>query len=168
MRRRHLYPLLFALPALLAAGGLALIAFAATAGILWLFVFGDSPWPETATTLLGTVFFGAGLTLWLALLAAAYVFGKRQEAQPAFNRRHLLAAVGITALLALLALAQQWRVGNLGPPSAGVACASFCQARGFAGSSMPPRDAGAASCSCLDTQGRTTLTVPLSEVLAPR
>src|SRR6185369_12892896 len=114
MPRGLLYVLVFALPALLVSGIAAFALFGAAAGAMWLFAFGDNPWPQAAQTALGLGFAAAWLALWLGLLALAFVFG-----------RH----------------------------------------KGFSGSSMPPRNAGNPTCSCIDTHGREAITVPIAEAM---
>jgi hypothetical protein len=166
MKRRYVYVLLFGVPALLAALVVSLLLFAAAAGALWIFVLGDNPWPASAGNVLMGLLVLACAALWLGLLALAYATGKQQEAQPALNPRHVLAAVGTTALLVLLVVAQQWSVGNLGAKSDSVACADHCKAKGFMASGMPPRDSGLATCSCYDAQGREAVKVPMAEVAA--
>ena len=49
MKRRYVYVLLFATPAFLASIIVSLLLFGAAAGVLWLFVFGDNPWPSLPT-----------------------------------------------------------------------------------------------------------------------
>jgi hypothetical protein len=166
MKKRYWYLLLFGVPASLAAIIVATLLFGAVAGCLWLFALGDNPWPSSVDIMLTVGFMLVFVTVWAALLVAAYLLGKKQEAQAAPHPGHVLAAVGGTVLLVLLVVAQQWRVGNLGPKSDGELCADFCRDQGFAGSGMPPRDAGAASCSCFDAQGRETVQVPMGEIPA--
>jgi len=168
VKRRFVYPLLFALPALLASGIVALFASGAAAGALWLFVLGDDRWPASAGHVVVGTFVAAFAGTLAALLAAAYALGRRQEATGKIDRRHLLAAAGATALLVLVVAAHQWRVGNLGPKSDGVLCSEHCLALGFAGSGTPPRDSGAATCSCYDAQGREATKVPLADLAARR
>lgn len=164
MQRRYVYLLIFGGPALLVAIVVATLLFGAATGILWLFVFGDDPWPAYAEAVLTAAFVLGCLTLWALFLSAAYAAGKAQEARATLNPRHVIGAVGVTALLVLIVVTHQWQVGNLGAKSAGVLCAEFCQAKGYAGSGMPPRDAGAAICSCIDGQGREALTLPLADI----
>jgi hypothetical protein len=165
MSRGLLYVLVFALPALLVSGIAAFALFGAAAGAMWLFAFGDNPWPQSAQNALGLGFATAWLALWLALLTFAFVFGRNRGTQRALPRRDLLAAVALTVLAVGLVALQQRSVGNLGPPSEGEACASFCQHKGFAGSSMPPRNAGNPTCGCVDTHGREAITVPIAEAM---
>jgi hypothetical protein len=164
MRRRHLYALMYALPALLAAVIAAALLLAASAGALWLFVFGDDPWPRFAETLLTATFVGSGLTLWAALLAAAYAVGKAEESRPALNRAHVWLSVALTAGLAGLIAARVWGLGQLGPKPDTQVCADYCLAEGFAGSGMPPRDSGDRTCSCYDSQGQEARRINVTDL----
>ena len=165
MKRRYLYVLLFGIPALLGAMGVTTLLFGAVAGALWLFVFGDNPWPASTDAVLGATLVAVCITLWLGLLAVAYTIGRKQETRNAPDPSHAMVAAGITAFLVLLIVSHQWSVGNVGTPSDGARCADFCRDKGFAGSGMPPRDAGTPTCSCYDTQGREAIKVPLDDVI---
>lgn len=164
MKRRHLYLLVFALPALLASGAVALALFGAVAGLVWLFVFGDNPWPSSVEKMLVALTLLAFAAAWLGLLSRAYAFGKTQEQVNAPVTRHVAIAAAMTALLLFLAVAYQWRVGNIGPKDDGMLCSEFCAEKGFAGSGMPPRNQGAPTCTCFDAQGREAVKVPITEV----
>jgi len=41
-----------------------LVVFGAVAGFLWLYVFGDDPWPEWSDYVLGAAIFIGGLAAW--------------------------------------------------------------------------------------------------------
>ncbi|MHB8881194.1 MAG: hypothetical protein ACYC69_06745 [Thermodesulfovibrionales bacterium] len=164
MKRRYVYAALFGLPALLASLIISILLFGAAAGILWIFIYGDNPWPASAGSMLTAVFALACITLWAAFMYAAYLAGKKQEGRGTLNMKHMMVSAGITALLILLIILHQWRVGNLGTRSDDVVCSEFCRDRGFAGSGMPPRDAAEPTCSCFDNQGREAVKVPLREV----
>jgi uncharacterized membrane protein YhaH (DUF805 family) len=165
VKRRYLYVVLFSVPIVLGAAVLAFAVFGAAAGVLWLFVAGDNPWPSSANTLLVAVFVLTFAALALAFTSRAYTVGRREEAHASLNATHAWAAVGATALLILAVGAYQWHVGNIGPKPDDVLCAEFCLGKGFAGSGMPPRNAGAATCSCFDTQGREAVKVPMENVV---
>jgi len=165
LKRRYLYVLLFSVPIVLASAVISFAVFGAAAGVLWLFVAGDSPWPSSANTSLVALFVLAFAASSLALTSRAYAVGRREEAQASLNAKHALAAVGATALLLLAVGAYQWHVGNIGARTDDVLCSEFCRAKGFAGSGMPPRNAGAATCTCFDTQGREVATVPMENVV---
>jgi hypothetical protein len=164
MKRRYAYVLLFAVPASLAAAIVAVLLGAAVAGGLWLFVFGDNPWPASAGTALAVLLVLVGVGVWVGLLTVAYAFGKTQEARAAPILRPLMAAAGATTVLALLVVFQQWSVGNLGPKSVDVLCSEYCREKGFLASGMPPRDSSAATCSCFDMQGREALKTPIGQI----
>lgn len=166
VQRRILYALMFSAPALLAALVIAILAFGAAAGALWLFVFGDEPWPPIANVALAVVFFLVFATVSVAFLYAAYLAGKNQEGRGPLKIRHAAIAAGATALLILLIVSHQWSVGNLGAKSDGLVCSEFCQAKGYMGSGMPPRNSGASTCSCFDDSGGEAMRTPLEEILA--
>jgi hypothetical protein len=162
-RRRHLYVLLFAVPALLASVIAAALIVAASAGVLWLFVLGDNPWPPGANTLLGAAFLLGSTAAWAVLMTVAYRVGKQQEAQPALNRRHVALSIGATVLLAALIAARTLGLGVAGPRTDSERCADFCQAQGLPGSGTPPRDSGDRTCTCYDAQGRPARQVSISD-----
>jgi hypothetical protein len=164
MKRRYLYVLLFGVPAMLASLIVSVLLFGIAAGALWLFVFGDSPWPSSTDKVLGTLFLLVSTVLWIAFISVAYLVGKQQEACAAFNTWHLVASMGITALLVLVVVLHQWSVGNIGATSAGQMCSAFCRGKGFAASGMPPGDTEENTCSCYDTQGREVMTIQMSDV----
>ena len=117
MKARYAYPLLFLLPCAMLAALAAVLAAAAGAGLLWIFVYGDDPWPEAAGDVLmiaaGAVFV-LGLSMFMGL---GYSFGRRREARGGVRRAHVALAVGLSVALALLALLHQWQVGLLGAHS---------------------------------------------------
>ena len=78
-KRRYLYVLLFAAPTFLLALIAGAMLLGASAGVLWLFVFGDDPWPSEADTLLTGVFVLGTAAFWIAQLSVAYAVGKREE-----------------------------------------------------------------------------------------
>ena len=133
-------------------------------GALWLFVFGDNPWPSSVDTILPIALVLAFLALWMGSIAVGYRVGKRLEAIPTMNRNHILISVGLTGLFILFIVLQQFSVGNIGPKSDSVLCSDYCMQQGYAGSGMPPRDSGDRTCSCYDSAGKEALKVPLDEI----
>ena len=156
MRKRYLYPLLFGVPTLFGAALVSSLLLGAVAGALWLFVFGDAPWPAIADNVVVALLVATTLILWGAGLAAAYWVGKGQEASPKISRLPLMIALGATALLVLTSVLQQVTVGNIGVRSEGLACADYCRVRGYAGSGTHPSNQRASACSCYDARGRET------------
>jgi hypothetical protein len=164
IKRRHVYVLLFAVPALLVSTITAALMLAASAGALWLFVYGDDPWPDTANVLLGAVFFLVAAALWLALLFVAYTVGRQQEGKPSLNKSHVALSLGATVVLAMVIMLRLGGLNLAGAQSDSVVCADLCRSQGFAASGLPPRDSGDRSCSCYDAQGQEMrrLTLPPS------
>lgn len=161
MKKRYLYALIFAVPGLLLALLVSALMFAVTAGVLWLYVFGDSPWPDAIHAIFPMAFGMVFITLWCLAIAAGYRFGRGLEAQPGFEVRHLWYALGATLLPIVIVLLQQLSVGNIGPKSDSLLCSDYCQHRGYMGSQLPPGDAGERTCSCLGRHGEAELTIPL-------
>jgi hypothetical protein len=161
INRRHTYVLLFAVPALLVSIIAAALMLAASAGALWLFVYGDAPWPNTANVLLGAIFFLAAAVVWLALLFVAYVVGRRQESERSLNKGHVALSIGATVVLAMVIIFRVagWNVA--GAQGDSVVCADLCLAEGFTASGLPPRNSGDRTCSCYDAQGQETRRVAL-------
>jgi hypothetical protein len=102
--------------------------------------------------------FGVPALLVSGIVAVA-LFG---AAAGPLSRSDVLAAGAVTLLAGGVMALHQFSVGNLGPASDSERCSNFCQDKGFTGSSMPPRNTGQATCSCVDAQGREALTVPLA------
>jgi len=170
MKQSRLYLLLFSIPALVAAFVAGFAVLAVTAGVMWLFVYGDDPWPGAAEAALVVVFAAVSLGVLSILLHRVYRLGEQHEqaGKPPKAGRLAAAAAGATALLLALVGLHQWNVGNIGPRSDSLVCSEFCGSRGYDGSSMPPRNAGTPTCSCIDAGGRPALTVPLHEAGKPQ
>jgi hypothetical protein len=164
VRKRYLYVLLFAVPIGLAATVAGFVVFGAAAGVIWVYVAGDNAWPPATDFILGGLFVLAFAATAGALGRAAYAEGRKREMEASGDGRAAGAAAAVTALLVLAIGAYQWRVGNIGPKQDGVLCSEFCGSRGYAGSSMPPRDSGDTTCSCVDAQGREAVRMPMDRI----
>lgn len=114
MKARFAYPLVFFIPSAMAALLSAFVVGGAVGGFLWLFVFGDDPWPAATDTSVMALVTLAGATTLAALLCATYSFGKKRERRGGVSRQHLLLAFAISVLLPALALLYEWQVGNIG------------------------------------------------------
>jgi hypothetical protein len=164
MKKRYVYTLLFGIPGLAVSLLVSLAVFGAMAGFLWLFVYGDDPWPRTTNQILPAVFVLTFAALWAVCLVAGYLTGKRFERSPGVNRKHILASAGATVLPVVLLMLHQFGVGNIGPKSDTALCSEFCLDRGYAGSGMPPRDSGMRTCFCLDGSGAVAVTESLESI----
>jgi len=168
MQKRYLYAILFGIPGFFVTALLTAVLLGAAAGFLWLFVFGDSPWPETTQTLLPVAALAVFLAIWAGVVIRGYRYGKGREDGRPVERRHLLIAAGATLMPIVIVILHQYRVGNLGPPSDGERCRDYCKEQGYAQSGMPARDSGDRSCICYDKKGREVLKEPLDELPAGR
>ena len=164
INRRRVYVLLFAVPALLVSIIAAALMLAASAGVLWLFVYGDDPWPNAANVLLGSIFLLTAAALWLALLFAAYLVGRQQEGERSLNKGHVVLSLGATVVLAVVIILRVTGLNVAGAQSDSVVCADLCRAQGFTASGLPPRNSGDRTCSCYDAQGQevSRVTLPVS------
>lgn len=163
MRKRYLYLLLFGIPGLFLALAGAFALFGAMAGFLWVFVFGDKPWPAAAGILLPLLTALAFLLLWGLSLALGYRTGQGYEGEPRLNRRHLALSVLFTVAPLLFLLLHQLSVGNLGPKPDSLLCAEFCRDKGLATSGLPSAAPGERTCLCYDA-GEEVLRVPLEQL----
>jgi hypothetical protein len=164
MKKRYLYAFLFGIPGLFVAGIVSIFLFGAFAGILWLFVFGDNPWPDYVEPLTSIAFVLTVLVLWMVFIVVGLIVGKGLERDPRVNRNHVLLSAGLTAAFLLLILFQQWSVGNLEPRSDSLLCNDFCVQHGYSGSGMPPETSGDRLCSCYDHSGNEARRIPLDHI----
>jgi hypothetical protein len=164
MRKRFIYTLLFLVPGLFISLLVTFAVFAAAYGALWLYVFGDSTWPastgQVMPILMAMVFF----SLWVVAIVAGYVLGKKLEAAPGFDVRHVWLSLAATVLPIGIVLLQQLSIGNLGPKTDGQRCSEYCIELGYQASSTPPRLSGEQTCSCLGRYGEVEITVPIAEL----
>jgi hypothetical protein len=164
MKKRYLYAILYGVPGLFISGLASMFVFGASVGVLWLFVFGDNPWPSSIDTVLIVILALIFLLGWLGIIVIGYHVGKRLEANPSLKGSHILFSAGLTVLFILFIVLQQFSVGNLGPKSDSVLCSDFCARRGYTGSGMPPQDSGDRTCSCYDSSGNEAVKIPLDEI----
>ena len=164
MKKRYLYSILFGIPGLFVSLIISFVIFGVAAGILWIYVFGDNPWPASTEMILPILFALTFLTVWITFITAGYVTGKKLESDPALNKTHILVSVGLTIMFILFIVLQQLSVGNIGPKSEDALCSEFCSRQGYSGSGMPPRNSGERSCSCYDNFGDEVLKVPLDNI----
>jgi len=161
MKKRYLYSILFGIPGFFISLIISFVILGAAAGILWIYFFGDDPWPPSTEILLPILFAVVFLMVWIAFITVGYAAGKKLENDPVLNKKHVLISSGLTIMFILFIVIQQLSVGNIGPKSEGVVCSEFCSRQGYLASGMPPEDSGEKSCSCFDDAGNEVLKVPL-------
>jgi len=79
MKKRYLYSLLFGIPGFFVALIISFLLFGVTAGVLWVFVFGDNPWPSFTEKILPGLFVLAFLVAWIIFIGIGFVIGRRLE-----------------------------------------------------------------------------------------
>jgi F0F1-type ATP synthase membrane subunit c/vacuolar-type H+-ATPase subunit K len=115
MRLRTLYLLVGLVLGALAALAVMIQVFAVGAGISWLYLFGDDPWPAGAERYLFGVSLAAGLATLGAGLGIGYTLGRRYESAPRPERARrrgtglLLGGLALWLLVVVLGLWQQER-----------------------------------------------------------
>ena len=164
MKKRYLYALLFGIPGFFISGVIAILVFGGVIGILWIFVFGDNPWPVSPDGLISIILILTFLTLWIASIVAGYSMGKKLENDPALNWSHVLISAGLTLLLILVIVLQQLSVGNWGAKSESVLCSEFCVQKGYSASGTNLQGSNDSTCTCFDNSGNETLKVRLDSI----
>ncbi len=106
MRLTTLYGLVGLVWGVLLGGLAAWTVMAMAAGVSWLYLFGDDPWPEAVGWLIPLI----GLLAFLGVLAVGVAFGLRagrraERGEPAEARRRRVQGIGLLALGLLLAVA---------------------------------------------------------------
>jgi uncharacterized membrane protein YidH (DUF202 family) len=143
-----LYVLLFAAPALLVS---IIAAFMVSVTALRTSLI-SSVVPEALA-----VFLVGSTGLWLALLAFAFMVGKRQEARSSLNIGHVATSIVATILLVVVV---SRAIGAFEAPSDSQTCADSCRTEGFAISGTTP---DTRSCSCYDAEWREIRRTSLSK-----
>lgn len=112
MRARLAYPLLYAVPAVLAGAATTFVVAVSAWAVLWLFVFGDDTWPDWVNPAVMAVSGIAGLLMVGAALVLAARAGRR-VAPRLPSRRHVGIVMGTcAALIALVMLDQAVRAAE--------------------------------------------------------
>lgn len=164
MKKRYIYSLLFGIPGLFVAGMISILVFGLLSGVLWIYVFGDNPWPASAETVISILFVLMFLVLWAGFIFTGYLIGRRLESNPVSTGSHILISAGLTLAFLLLMVIYQFGMGNFGPQPDSVRCSDFCMKHGYSGSAMPPENSGERICSCYDDAGNETLRIPLDHL----
>ncbi len=164
MKKRYIYSILFGLPGLLAALIASFFIVGATAGFIWLYVFGDDAWPRSASIVLSLLFIIAFVVIWSTFITIGYKTGSKLETEPRLNKRHVLASIGITLSIILSIFLYQLNTGHIGKKHDSIICADFCRSSGFMASSLTPQNAGERICSCLNSKGQKAINIPLKDI----
>ena len=164
MKKRYLYYLLFGIPGFGVALIIAFMVFGAASGVLWLYAFGDEPWPPATGVVLPLLFLLFFLILWGGFTAWGFVVGRGLESRAGLERKHLLWS--LLATLALLLLIY-FQLGDAGRDRAlpSLRCSDYCRQQGYAASGVSPANEPDRVCSCYDASGKEAVTIPLANLL---
>ena len=112
MKARFSYLIVFLLPSAIVAGIAGITLAGVVAGALWLFVYGDNPWPDSAGVAIMAIATITAVLVLSGLSVASYLYGKRREMVGGLSRRHIVFAVAVTVILPLLFALRQCSVGG--------------------------------------------------------
>ena len=104
MKRRYLYSLLVGVPGLVVCLLITYVYFGVAAGVLWISIYRDNPWPVWSGKIVPVIFVLDLLTVWLPFPLIGFIVGKRLEQRPALNKMHVLISAGLTILFILFML----------------------------------------------------------------
>src|SRR5258706_13823084 len=93
MKKRYLYTLLFGIPGFFIAGIISLFFFGAFFGVLWIFIFGDNPWPASTKTFTSILFVFVFLILWIGLIVLVYRISRGYEPTSSVDRKHVVVSM---------------------------------------------------------------------------
>ncbi|ACB00311.1 hypothetical protein SAMN06272755_2474 [Picosynechococcus sp. OG1] len=164
MKQRYIYSLLFLLPGFSVSLLGTWIIMGTVLGILWLYVFGDNPWPTWIEPLISVLFLLIFSGSWLTITVAGYRVGKKLEARSGFKSKHLWLSLWATLLPIAIILLHQLGNGNLGPKSPQERCHDYCRYHGYQSSSTSPQNSGGQTCSCLGQYGAMERIQPIDQL----
>ena len=168
MKKRYLYSILYGAPGFFVSLIIAFIIFGAAAGFLWIYAYGDNPWPQSTDNILPALFILTFLVLWIASITVGFKAGIKFEENPGLNKNHILVSIGATTLPVVLIILYQSSVGNIGQASDSILCGEFCSGKGFSASGMPPKDSGERTCSCFDSGGQEAIKISMDIVISDK
>jgi hypothetical protein len=165
LKKRYIYSILFGIPGFFISLLFSLFIFGAAAGFLWIFVYGDNPWPATSGRQLPLLFILTLLVSWGIIITSGFITGKKLESAQGLNTKHIMLSVAATIIPVVLITLQQLHVGNLGHKTDTVLCSEYCSKKGYTASGMPPENSGIRECSCYDNDGKEVLKSPINSIL---
>jgi len=164
MKKRYIYLLLFLIPGLFASVLITLALFGAAYGALWLFVYGDTAWPDWTEQVMPFLLLVIFSSTWITAIITGYFVGKKLERVSGFDVKHLWISLGFTLLTIVIMLFHQLSIGNLGPKSDSQLCGDYCSELGYDMSSVSPRDSGGKICSCLGRNGEEEISLSIEDL----
>lgn len=102
MKARFSYPLVFLLPCAVTAAMAGVVVAGIGAGVLWLFIYGDNSWPDTAEKVVMALAAVVAAASFATLVSASYFYGRRRESSGGLSKWHVVVALAFTILLPAL------------------------------------------------------------------
>lgn len=164
MKKRYVYSLLFGVPGFIVSMIVAIFISGAVAGFLWLYVYGDNPWPASVEKFLPFIFVIILFILWFCSIFFGFKKGKSLEKEPGLDSGHVSISVLATVIPVLLIILHQFKVSNPGAKTDTVLCSEFCMSKGYAGSGMPPKNSGHETCSCYGDDGQLAIETSINNI----
>lgn len=164
MRKRDIYSILFGVPGFSISLMISFIIFGMMTGVLWLYFFGDNPWPLNIEKVLFPLFALIFFFLWLAIITVGYIIGNNLEHDSSVSKIHIMASFLLTLSPLILIIIHQLILGNIGSQSDSVLCSRFCNQNGYSASGTSPENSGQEICLCFDESGNEALQVSLHEI----
>ena len=147
MKQSTIYALLFGFPALPAAVIASVFAGGMVAGGLWLFVFGDNPWPSSSSVPVVLVMAVVFLAITGLIAMTGFLYGRdRQVSGKKTQRLHIAMSAGLTLALVALVFLVQHR--NEAGHSEYSRCRALCISKGYSGKQTRTRPLKNASRTC--------------------
>jgi len=165
VKKRYLYSLLFAIPGFFIAAIISIAVFGAAAGFLWIYVYGDMPWPSSIEKLLPIISALTLLVLWVISIVIGFTIGKKLEKDQVSSTKHILISLALTIAPITIIFLHQLSVGNIGQKYDSLRCSEFCSKSGYSGSGMPPRNSGERNCFCYDDSGNKIKEIPIDNIV---
>jgi len=131
MGKRFICTLLFLVPGLFVSLLVTYAVVGTTHGILWIYVLGDSSWPTWTGQVLPVLLVMLFFSLWVIAMVSDFVVGKKLEAAPGFDVRHVWLSLAATLLPIGIALLHQLSMADNGPQSDGQRCTEYCSDLGY-------------------------------------
>jgi len=149
MKQRYLYSLIFGIPGVLISAFVALLAGGVTAGLFWIFIFGDNVWPFWAEWIIAAITVIAFITALSFIARIGFFVGKKREIENTpINNKHIIISVTTLVLLVFLMVIYQRGYIFKEPPSK--VCKDICVQKGYDGisTSLGRTVSGKNTCSC--------------------
>lgn len=141
--------LLFMVPGIFASFIVSLFVSGVIAGVFWLFIFGDNPWPDWVDLFIPLCF---GLIFLFSVMGFSYAGYKAADKNSDISRKHVVLSIGVSFVLIAIIVLNSFKGEiqlHMTDPLVSE-CMALCSERGYNGSSTSPKNSEIRECSCFD------------------